>query len=116
MRFPLIHRPRVAGVLLLCSFLLSGVIAQAQNNRSLISAPDDFFDLGLNFQRKSISLPDMPSLIVEDQKNIWTSPLGIKKKDLKWLLPLAVITGALVAEDRHTDDTDSLRCSGKYPE
>jgi hypothetical protein len=40
-------------------------------------------------------------LIAQDQRNIWTSPLGIKKEDLKWLLPLAGITGALVAADHH---------------
>jgi hypothetical protein len=96
------YRPSVAGVLLLYSSLLSTPIAQAQNSRSLIASPDDFFNIGPQFQRKPISISEMPSLLVEDQKKIWTSPMGLKKEDLKWLLPLAGITGALLAADHHT--------------
>ena len=103
MQSSLIHRPSGSSYIPpMYSFLLSAAIAQAQNSRSIIAAPDDFFNIGAEFQRKPISISGMPSLLVEDQKNIWTSPLGIKKEDLKWLLPLAGITGALVAADHHT--------------
>ncbi len=102
MGLPLIHRPRVTGVLLLYFFLLPAAIAQPQISRSLISTPDDFFNIGPEFRRKPINIQKMPALIVEDQKNLWTSPLGIKKENLKWLLPLAGIAGALVAADHHT--------------
>jgi hypothetical protein len=38
--------------------------------------------------------------ILHDQKGIWTSPLRVKKKDARWLVPFAAVTGALIATDR----------------
>lgn len=40
--------------------------------------------------------------LVRDQKAIWTSPFHLKKDDLKWLVPLAAGTTALIATDRYT--------------
>jgi membrane-associated phospholipid phosphatase len=40
--------------------------------------------------------------IVRDQKQIWTSPFRIKRKDAKWWLIFGAATGALIATDRRT--------------
>ena len=36
---------------------------------------------------------------VHNERQIWTSPLRLQKKDARWLLPLAATTGALIAAD-----------------
>lgn len=40
--------------------------------------------------------------ILQDQKAIWTSPFHLQGRDARWLAPLAVGTGALIATDRNT--------------
>jgi membrane-associated phospholipid phosphatase len=40
--------------------------------------------------------------ILKDQRDIWTSPLKLRKNDLRWFVPLGVATGALIATDRRT--------------
>lgn len=40
--------------------------------------------------------------ILRDQKAIWTSPFHLQRSDARWLAPLAVGTGALIATDRTT--------------
>src|SRR5262249_39500639 len=42
--------------------------------------------------------------VLRDQKAIWTSPFHLKGEDAKWLVPLGVGTGALIATDRETGD------------
>jgi len=42
--------------------------------------------------------------ILRDQKAIWTSPAHLSAPDAKWLVPLGVATGALIATDRETGD------------
>ncbi len=42
--------------------------------------------------------------ILQDQRAIWTSPLHLHGDDAKWLVPLGVTTGALIATDRKTAD------------
>ncbi len=37
-----------------------------------------------------------------DQKAIWSSPFHIRKNDLKWLVPVAAVTTALIVSDRKT--------------
>ncbi len=53
------------------------------------------------------------SNIIKDQYAIWTSPLHLKSKDIRWLAPLGVTTAALIATDRRTaaalDDNDETR-------
>lgn len=55
--------------------------------------------------------PATPSLesqffknILRDQRAIWTSPFHLQGRDARWLVPLAVGTGALIATDRQTGD------------
>ncbi|HWR36311.1 MAG TPA: capsule assembly Wzi family protein [Clostridia bacterium] len=38
----------------------------------------------------------------EDQQAIWTSPLRLKARDTKWLLPIGLATGGLIASDEST--------------
>jgi len=40
--------------------------------------------------------------ILRDQKGLWTAPFHWNRSDAKWLVPLGVGTGALIATDRTT--------------
>lgn len=42
--------------------------------------------------------------ILHDQKAIWTSPLHLRAKDARWLVPLGLGTAALIATDQQTGD------------
>jgi len=42
--------------------------------------------------------------ILRDQKAIWTSPLHLRAKDARWLVPLGLGTAALIATDQQTGD------------
>ena len=42
--------------------------------------------------------------ILNDQRAIWTSPLHLQGDDAKWLVPLGLTTGGLIATDRQTAD------------
>ena len=42
--------------------------------------------------------------ILRDQKAIWTSPLHLRSRDARWLVPLGAGTAALIATDQQTGD------------
>lgn len=42
--------------------------------------------------------------IFRDQKDIWTSPFKLQGEDLKWAVPFALGTAALITTDRYTSD------------
>ena len=42
--------------------------------------------------------------ILRDQRAIWTSPFRLHVRDARWLAPLGLATGALIATDRNTAD------------
>lgn len=44
----------------------------------------------------------MPKYILQDQKQIWSSPFHTAKSDVKWWLIFGGATGALIATDRHS--------------
>lgn len=46
-----------------------------------------------------VSLSDVPRNFIEDQKAIWTSPVRVRARDLKWMAPLALGLGAAIATD-----------------
>jgi membrane-associated phospholipid phosphatase len=52
----------------------------------------------------SVTEKGLPLAIVKDQIPIWTSPLGIRTHDLKWLLPLGTAIALTL-----TTDTDAMR-------
>jgi membrane-associated phospholipid phosphatase len=43
-------------------------------------------------------------ILLRDQKAIFGSPLAIKRRDAKWLVPLATATAVLIATDRRASD------------
>ena len=45
----------------------------------------------------------MPKYILEDQKNIWTSPFHTSKSDAKWWLIFGGATAGLIVADRHIE-------------
>ncbi len=51
---------------------------------------------------RAITLRDLPRWVLQDQQAIWTSPLKLRARDLRWLVPLAAATGAGIATDHHT--------------
>jgi membrane-associated phospholipid phosphatase len=50
--------------------------------------------------------------ILRDQRAIWTSPLHLRKRDARWLVPLALSTGALITTDPNTADIDDAHRNG----
>jgi hypothetical protein len=44
----------------------------------------------------------IPKDILKDQGGIWTSPARVRRKDLVWLVPIAVATSVSIATDHHT--------------
>jgi len=42
--------------------------------------------------------------ILRDQKAIWTAPLHLRARDLRWLVPLGIGTEALILTDQSTGD------------
>jgi membrane-associated phospholipid phosphatase len=64
------------------------------------------------------SVKELAKDIVLDQKQIWTSPFRMKRKDAKWWLIFGAATGALIATDRRTSQQlpntkDQLAYSGR---
>lgn len=43
--------------------------------------------------------------VLLDQKEVWTSPFHMRKKDAKWWIGFGAVTAALVATDHHTINT-----------
>jgi len=50
----------------------------------------------------AVTLRNTPRNILNDQAAIWTSPARLRPRDLEWLVPLAVATGAAIATDHRT--------------
>ncbi len=50
----------------------------------------------------TVTIRNTPRDVLEDQKAIWTSPLHIHAGDLKWAVPLALVTGTAIVTDRRT--------------
>jgi membrane-associated phospholipid phosphatase len=50
--------------------------------------------------QSSVTVRNVPRLILGDQRAIWTSPAHLRLDDLEWLVPLAAVTSLAVATDR----------------
>lgn len=48
------------------------------------------------------TLRNLPRNFVHDQAGIWNSPFRMQAHDLKWAIPLGLVTGAAIATDRRT--------------
>ena len=57
------------------------------------------FLLSLPASLRAQSIADIPTDILKDQPKIWTSPFHAQKSDVKWLLPFAAGTAALIVSD-----------------
>lgn len=55
--------------------------------------------------RPEVTVRGLPMAVLHDQRQIWTSPVRIRTKDLVWLVPLAAATGVALATDHHTMST-----------
>src|SRR6476659_2554681 len=58
----------------------------------------------------------LPTHIIGDQKEFWTTPFRLQKKDMRWIVPLGGATAALIASDswiskQVPDKTNQLRRS-----
>ncbi len=49
--------------------------------------------------REAVTVRHTPLHVLEDQGVIWTSPAHIRGRDVEWLAPLALATGAAIASD-----------------
>lgn len=89
------------------SFVLVLLLAGAQTvvcgQTSADSAPDQDSNSG---QPVSTSIEHQAkhfaANLLDDQKNIWTSPLRLRLRDAAWLTPLVGITAGLIVTDRTT--------------
>lgn len=91
-------------VFVLCASILPhGALAAAQTDSTLDSephagsavlpeapGPDD---------ETALTVRNAPRNVLHDQVGIWTSPVRVRPHDLKWLVPLALVTGAAIATD-----------------
>lgn len=62
------------------------------------------------------TIRNMPRNLLHDQAGIWTSPFRMRARDLKWVVPLGLVTGAAIATDHRTlHDVVSLDPSFNNP-
>ncbi len=85
----------VRALLFLALLAAPGLCAQAQAAPgSLPDAPKAQIQT-----REAVTVRNTPLHVLEDQGAIWTSPARIRARDLEWLAPLALATGAAIATD-----------------
>ena len=73
--------------------------AQPQANDGSSSKQTRDFDLQPGVDPDNHLLVPFLEHLAEDQKHFWTFPARAKKKDLKWILPVAGATAGLIASD-----------------
>jgi len=84
------------GVLILVG-LVVGLCAPAAAQKTSSPLPDA--PQAQKTDWEPVTLRTTPLHIVEDQGAIWTSPVRIRGRDVEWLAPLALATGAAIATD-----------------
>lgn len=55
-----------------------------------------------NADKDAVTIRKMPLNLLKDQGAIWTSPLRLRTRDLKWFIPLAAATGVSLGTDHYT--------------
>jgi len=53
-------------------------------------------------QSKTKQLNQIFKRLLSDEQTIWTSPTQVKRDQVKWIIPLAVATGVMIATDYHS--------------
>jgi len=85
------------GVAVCCAALLAlslGAEAKAAPATPLPDAPQPHLQT-----KKPVTVRETPRNILRDQAAIWTSPARLRPRDLEWLGPLTLATGAAIATD-----------------
>ena len=80
--------------------LLGGSILTAGNSWAQSPSPGTAIAADPTAQSQSISIRHLPLNLLNDQANIWTSPVRLQPKDANWLVPLGILTGSMIATDR----------------
>lgn len=90
------------------AFVLSCVVAvRAQSpvpamnaSAALPDAPEPQpADSNVPAQVSPVKVIDTPGIFLQDQVAIWTSPVRLRPHDLKWIVPVALATGAAIVTD-----------------
>jgi hypothetical protein len=107
-----LSRPLAAGALLLAVLALgscSVAAAQAPPSSSQValnSLPDapqpQSVDPTQSPQSEDVTVRNSPRIFLHDEEAIWTSPVRLRTRDLEWLVPLTLVTGAAIATDHRT--------------
>jgi membrane-associated phospholipid phosphatase len=113
MSSPCVAQFRALVFLIACLCLTFPVIATAQQSESPVASgssdqvktdeADQASESSPQLNKVRLPKPSPEQLffkdLLEDQKNIWMSPLRIRRKQARWLVPLALTTTALMATD-----------------
>src|SRR5215468_5492072 len=89
--------------LLLCGALSAPLMAQTETAPN-IAQPEKPIS---NFEKSTssgIGISGFASDLLNDQKDIWTSPLHIKRGDVEWLAPIGAAGVALFQFDHRISD------------
>lgn len=82
--------------------------ANAQGSSSATSAPlaalpdaplPRSADATPQYQPDEVTVRNSLQIFIHDEAAIWTSPARLRPRDLKWLAPFALVTGAAIATD-----------------
>ena len=91
--------------------LLGGSILTAGNSWAQSPSPGTAIAADPTAQSQSISIRHLPLNLLNDQANIWTSPVRLQPKDASWLVPLGILTGSMIATDRWVPRTLDISTS-----
>jgi len=104
----------------------SGIVRKMNWPRTLLTLT---IAIGLqqhSFAQEQSGIAGFTKEFVQDQRGLWTSPLRVERRDVKWLLPLGLGTAAFLITDRsisgEAQETDDVRgpsriisTAGSYP-
>jgi membrane-associated phospholipid phosphatase len=94
----LLNHRFVVGLSTLFLILSAGAKAEVPNSDSALpDAPQ-----AQTGTQDAVTLRGTPKNILKDQAGIWTSPFRLRAHDLKWVVPLGLVTGAAIATDHRT--------------
>jgi capsule assembly protein Wzi/PAP2 superfamily protein len=78
----------------------SAVVSQGQDLQSApLSKQTRDYDLQPGVDPENRLLMPVLKHVAEDQEHFWTLPTRVRKKDLRWILPVAGATAGLIASD-----------------
>lgn len=87
-------------LLLLAAIQIIAASALAQTSPSTSASPKPQASPSPSLERQFFKN------ILRDQRAIWTSPLRLRGRDARWIVPLGLSTAALVSTDKYTADVD----------